>query len=202
MQLQCTDTLDLLLCYPLMWNITLEYTATHFNVLGQTRPENPSPTFHTHQRKLKLYNAVMLVVSQKLCRKCTVPTESWTRDLWFVNPLRYRLAHSSFFKYLFTITKIRIWILNLTRFLWCNLCLICEKWPSCEAALCLGPQLQACLIVKWPQKLHVLKIPKTENNFFLESVTRLFQWIAIKGEVPSIWSHSKNEGLNNMNMHG
>ena len=34
---------DLLLCYPLMWNITLEYTATHFNVFGQTRPRNPFP---------------------------------------------------------------------------------------------------------------------------------------------------------------
>ena len=34
-------------CYPLMWNITLEYTTTHFNVLGQTQLGNPSPTFHT-----------------------------------------------------------------------------------------------------------------------------------------------------------
>ena len=25
---------DLSLCYPLMWNVTLEYTATHFNVMG------------------------------------------------------------------------------------------------------------------------------------------------------------------------
>ena len=41
---------NLSLCYPLMWNVTLEYTATHFNVLGETRPWNPSPTFHTHQR--------------------------------------------------------------------------------------------------------------------------------------------------------
>ena len=40
---------DLSLCYPLMWNVTLKYTATHLNVLGQTRPGNPSPTFHTHQ---------------------------------------------------------------------------------------------------------------------------------------------------------
>ena len=37
-------THDLSLCYPLMWNVTLEYTATHFNVLGETRPGNPSPT--------------------------------------------------------------------------------------------------------------------------------------------------------------
>ena len=45
---------DQSLCYPLMWNVTLEYTATHFNVLGETRPGNPSPTFHTHQRTLNL----------------------------------------------------------------------------------------------------------------------------------------------------
>ena len=45
---------DLSLCYPLMWNVTLEYTATHFNVLGETRPGNPSPTFHTHQGTLML----------------------------------------------------------------------------------------------------------------------------------------------------
>ena len=38
---------NLSLCYSLMWNVTLEYTATHFNVLGETRPWNPSPTFHT-----------------------------------------------------------------------------------------------------------------------------------------------------------
>ena len=40
---------DLSLCYPLMWNVTLEYTpvAIHFNVFGKTRPGNPSSTFHT-----------------------------------------------------------------------------------------------------------------------------------------------------------
>ena len=26
---------DLSMCYPLMWNATVEYTATHFNVLGK-----------------------------------------------------------------------------------------------------------------------------------------------------------------------
>ena len=26
---------DLSLCYTLMWNVTLEYTTTHFNVLGK-----------------------------------------------------------------------------------------------------------------------------------------------------------------------
>ena len=51
-------TADLSLCYPLIWNVTLEYTTTHFNVLGQTRPGNPSPTLHTHQRML---NSMMLL---------------------------------------------------------------------------------------------------------------------------------------------
>ena len=41
-------------------HITLEYIATHFNVLGKTRPGNPSPTLHTHQRTL---NSKMLLWS-------------------------------------------------------------------------------------------------------------------------------------------
>ena len=58
---------DLSLCYPLMWNVTLEYTATHFNVLGETRPGNPSTTFHTPANAQ--LDAVMVVNSWKLSRK-------------------------------------------------------------------------------------------------------------------------------------
>ena len=58
---------DLSLCYPLMWNVTLEYTATHFNVLGKIRPGNPSPTLHTPANAQ--LDAVMVVNSQKLSRK-------------------------------------------------------------------------------------------------------------------------------------
>ena len=47
-----THRADLSLCYPLMWNTTLEYTITHCNVLGQTQLLNPSPIFHTQQRML------------------------------------------------------------------------------------------------------------------------------------------------------
>ena len=54
---------DLSLCYPLMWNVTLEYTATHFNALGETRPGNPSPTFHTPANAQ--LDAVMVVNSRK-----------------------------------------------------------------------------------------------------------------------------------------
>ena len=64
---------DLSLYYLLMWNVTLEYTTTDFNILGNNRSGNPSPTFHTHQQTFKLYDAVMVVVSPKLVRKCTVP---------------------------------------------------------------------------------------------------------------------------------
>ena len=48
----CRHRADLSLCYPLIWNITLEYTTTQFYVLGQTQSGNPSPTFQTHKQKL------------------------------------------------------------------------------------------------------------------------------------------------------
>ena len=50
---------DLSLCYPLMWNVTLEYITTHFNVFGQTRPENPYPKFHTHQQTLNFMKLLL-----------------------------------------------------------------------------------------------------------------------------------------------
>ena len=54
---------NLSLCYPLMWNVTLEYTATHFNVLGTGKsfPDLPHTPANAH-----LYDAVMVVVSGKL----------------------------------------------------------------------------------------------------------------------------------------
>ena len=85
---------DLSLCYTLMWNVTLEYTATQFNVLGETRPGNPSPTFHTHQRTLNLMLLWWLTVGSSV--ESTVLIGSWTRDLLCANPLRYPLAHSDF----------------------------------------------------------------------------------------------------------
>ena len=42
---------DLLLCYPLMWNVKLECTTTHFNVLGEIRSGIPhQPSTHTSER--------------------------------------------------------------------------------------------------------------------------------------------------------
>ena len=52
------------LCYPLMWNVTLEYTATHFNVLGETRPTDLPHTPANAQ-----LDAVIVVNSRKLSRK-------------------------------------------------------------------------------------------------------------------------------------
>ena len=55
---------DLSMCYPLMWNVTLEYTATHFNVLDKTRPGNPST--HPSERST---DSGMVAGSWKLGRK-------------------------------------------------------------------------------------------------------------------------------------
>ena len=94
---------------PLMWNVTLEYTATHFNVLGETRPGNPSLTFHTHQRTLNLMLSWWSTVGSSV--ESTVPTGSWTRNLWCANPLRYPLAHSDFLLH-DVIMQIFLWTLR------------------------------------------------------------------------------------------
>ena len=86
---------ELLMCSQWMWKVTMEYISPHLIVFGQIRPGNPSPTFYT-PANAKIYDAVMVVVSQKLRRKCAVPAESWTRALWSANPLRYPLVHGCF----------------------------------------------------------------------------------------------------------
>ena len=67
---------DLSLCYPLMWNVTLEYTATQFNVFGKTRLGNPSrPSTHISERST---NSGLVVVSRMVGRRyCTN---------WVLNP--------------------------------------------------------------------------------------------------------------------
>ena len=75
---------NLSLSYSLMWNITLEYTATHFNVLGKTQPGKSSPTSPTHQRKcstLCCYGGGQLEAKEK------IPG---------FEPLYYPLAHTCF----------------------------------------------------------------------------------------------------------
>ena len=37
-----------------MWNVTLEYTITHFNVLVLTQPRNPSLTFYTQEANAQI----------------------------------------------------------------------------------------------------------------------------------------------------
>ena len=60
---------NLSLCYLLMWNVTLEYTTTHLNTLGQTRSGNPSPTSTHTPTNAQHYDAGMMVDSRKLGRK-------------------------------------------------------------------------------------------------------------------------------------
>ena len=52
----------------------------------------PQPS--THSVNAQFYDAVMVVVSQKLRRKCTIPA-----DQWYVNPLCYRIAQSCFSRF-------------------------------------------------------------------------------------------------------
>ena len=61
-EIQTLDS-DLSLCYPLMWNVTLENTATHFNVFGKTQSWNPSLPHTSANAKL---DTDMVVVSRKL----------------------------------------------------------------------------------------------------------------------------------------
>ena len=67
-----------------------------FTCLGSDPIGKSFPDLKHKQVNAQLYNAVMVVVSQKLGRKCTISTESWTQDqyLWCANPLPYLLAHS------------------------------------------------------------------------------------------------------------
>ena len=63
-------------CYQWMWNITLEYTTSHLNVLGQT-PIGKSFLDLPHTPvNIQLYVAGVVAVSQKLGRKFTLPTGS------------------------------------------------------------------------------------------------------------------------------
>ena len=59
---------DLELCYPLMWNVTLEYTATHFNTWVRPDQEFFPDLPHTPVNT-QLFDADMLAVRQKLSKK-------------------------------------------------------------------------------------------------------------------------------------
>ena len=88
---------DLSLCYPLMWNVTLEYTATHFNVLGKTRLGNPSPIFHTHQRTLNLMLSWCSTVGSSVESNDQPGLEPGTCGVRIQYAIRSPTATSSFF---------------------------------------------------------------------------------------------------------
>ena len=71
---------NLSLCYPCMWNVTLN---TQLPILmSRVRPHREIlPPSSTHTANTQVYDAVMVAVSQKLGRKCTVTTKRWTARL-------------------------------------------------------------------------------------------------------------------------
>ena len=96
----CRHRADLSLCYLLMWNVTLEYTTTHFIILGQTRSGNPPPTLHTHQRSI---NLMMLLWWQSVGNSVErVPY------LLCANPLRYPLTDRCFLYWCLDISLIHL----------------------------------------------------------------------------------------------
>ena len=86
-----------LTCGAIHWCGTSHWKAQQPILMSWVRPNQgirPRPSTHTGERST-LWCA-MVVVSQRLGRKCTVPTGFWTRYLWCANPLSYLLAHSCF----------------------------------------------------------------------------------------------------------
>ena len=78
---------DLSLCYPLMWNVTPEYTitTTHFNVLGKNPIGISFPDLPHTPANAQLCDAVPYLPGLE------------PGTLWCTNPSRYPLAHSCFF---------------------------------------------------------------------------------------------------------
>ena len=63
-----------------------------FLCLGSDSTMKSFPDLPHTTSNAQLYDAVLVVVSQELGRKCT--TEPWTREFWCLNPLRYPFTHS------------------------------------------------------------------------------------------------------------
>ena len=78
-------------CRMSLWNTHLPILMSLVRPNWEIHPDLPLT-----KANAQLDDAVMVVVSQKLCRKCTVLAESWTWDLWHAHLLRYLLIHSCF----------------------------------------------------------------------------------------------------------
>ena len=87
---------------PIHWCGT-SHCSTQFPILmSWVRTDQeilPRPS--THAANTQLYDAVMVIVSQKLGRKCTLSAKFWTRDLLCANPLHFSLTYSCFSLILF-----------------------------------------------------------------------------------------------------
>ena len=75
-------------CWTSHWNTQLSI------LMSWVRPDQEiliRPSKHT---STQINDAVMVAVSQKLVRKCILPSEFWTQDLWCANPLRFLFDYS------------------------------------------------------------------------------------------------------------
>ena len=99
---------DLSLCYPLMWNVTLGYTFTHFTVLGQSGKSFPD--LPTHQWTL---NIMILVWWSSWF------TRVWIE--WIVTALHILNKESA---------QGRVWSLAIPGNLWCILIEIIRMIPT------------------------------------------------------------------------
>ena len=79
------------------WCGTSHWNTQLPTLMSWVRPNWEILLWPNTQANAQFYDAGMVVVSQKLSRKCTLPTGSGYRDLWCANPLRYPLAHSCFY---------------------------------------------------------------------------------------------------------
>ena len=79
---------DLSMCYPIMWNVTLEYKLLILMSWVRLKREIlPRTSTQTSERSTLWYWYCGSSVES------TIPTRSWTQDLWCANPLHYPLAH-------------------------------------------------------------------------------------------------------------
>ena len=65
----------------ILWRVMLHWNTQLPILLSWVRPDREIfPRASTHAANIQLYDADVVAVSQKLSRKCTVPSESWTWD--------------------------------------------------------------------------------------------------------------------------
>ena len=92
-------------CCAIHWCGTSHWNTQLPILMSWVRPDReilPRPSTHTSERSTWCCHGGQNVGSSV---ESTVPTGSWTRDLWCANPVCYLLAHSDFLQKLNFTTK-------------------------------------------------------------------------------------------------